>query len=199
MGLQFGTWSGQCLEHLVEDVLTTSLGLHQCLLQNLVAESIALDVHLGSGQALGSTCGLEVHVAQVVLVAEDVREHGILVFTGVLDKTHGNTADGSLEGHTSVHQREAACANGGHRAGTIRLQNVTYHADGVGIVLGNLTLQTAPSEMAVTNLTTTYTALSLGLTCGEGGEVVVKEETHVALVEYIVHQFLIQFGTQCGG
>ena len=180
-------------------MLTSGLGLHEGLLENLVRQTVTLDVHLGSGKSLGSTRGLEVHVTQVVLVAEDVREDGILVLAGVLDETHGNAADGSCDGYTGIHQGQTACTGGSHGAGTVGLQDVRYDTDGVGIVGGNLTLQTAPCQMAVSNLTTAYAALCLGLAGGEGREVVVKQETLVFAYENVVNQFLVQFGTQRTG
>lgn len=105
-------------------MLTTGLGLHERLLQNIERQTVALDIHLGSGQTVLRTGGLEVHIAQVVLIAENVGEHGILVFAGVLDETHGNTRDGLLDGHTGIHQGQRTGANGCHRRRTVRLQNL---------------------------------------------------------------------------
>ncbi len=51
--------------------------------EHLVAESVALDVHLGGGDALGGSGYLEVHVAEVVLIAEDVGEYGIFHVVGI--------------------------------------------------------------------------------------------------------------------
>ena len=96
-------------------MLATSLGLHQSLLQNLEAQSVALNIHLGGGQAVLGTGGLEVHVAQVVLVAEDIAQDGILVLSGVLDKTHGNTRNGLLHRHAGIHKSQGTCAYGSHR------------------------------------------------------------------------------------
>jgi hypothetical protein len=53
--------------------------------------------------------------------------------------------------------------------------------------------------VSVTNLTTTYATLSLSLTRTEWGEVIVKEEALIALVEHIVNHLLIEFGTQRTG
>ena len=50
--------------------------------------------------------------------------------------------------------------------------------------------------MAVTNLTTSYAALSLSLTGAEGREVVVEKELHIALVEYVVDKFLVEFRSE---
>ena len=51
----------------------------------------------------------------------------------------------------------------------------------------------------MTDFTTADATLCLGLTGREGREVVVKEETHVALVQHVVYHLLIKFGTQGGG
>ena len=51
--------------------------------------------------------------------------------------------------------------------------------------------------MAVTNLTTTYATLCLGLTRAEGREVVVQQELHEAAVENIVNQLLVELRAEC--
>ena len=95
-------------------MLTSLLGLCECLLENLVRKTVALDIHLSGSQTLGGTRGLEVHVAEVVLIAEDIREHSILLFARILDQTHGDTAHGSLDGHTGIHQCKRTGTNGSH-------------------------------------------------------------------------------------
>ena len=117
--LQFRTRLSNSVGDAVQNVLTTGFGLHQGLLQNIERQTVTLDIHLGSSQTILRTSGLEVHIAQVVLIAEDIGEHGILVFTGVLDETHGDSADGLLDGHTGIHQCEGTSADGSHRAGTV--------------------------------------------------------------------------------
>ena len=51
----------------------------------------------------------------------------------------------------------------------------------------------------MSDFATSDAALGLGLTGGEGREVVVEEELHVALVEDIVHHLLVEFGAESGG
>ena len=51
----------------------------------------------------------------------------------------------------------------------------------------------------MTNLTTTYATLCLCLTRTERGEVIVKEKTLIALVEYVVDELLVELGTQSYG
>ena len=124
---------------------------------------------------------LEVHVAQVVFVTEDVGEDGIFVFTCVLDKTHGDTRYGVLDLHTGIHQGQRAGAYGSHGGRTVGFEDIgndTYH---VRIVCGNLSLQCAPCQVAVTDFTTAYTALCLSFARRERGEVVVQQEALLAV------------------
>ena len=53
--------------------------------------------------------------------------------------------------------------------------------------------------MAVTDLTTTYATLSLGLTCTERGEVIVQQEFHIAMLQHIVNKLLVEFCTESTG
>ena len=65
------------LHHLTEDAGSALLGLEQaCLL--LKGQAFDLDVHLAGGDALGGAGHLEVHVAEVVLVTEDVAQDSVL-------------------------------------------------------------------------------------------------------------------------
>ena len=50
--------------------------------------------------------------------------------------------------------------------------------------------------MTVTDLTTTDATLSLSLSRTERWEVIMQQETLVALVEHVIHEFLIELGTQ---
>ena len=100
-------------------MLTTGLGLHEGFLEDLKRQTVALDIHLGGCQTVLRTGGLEVHIAQVVLIAEDIAQHSILLFSRVLDQTHGNTRDGLLHGHTSVHQGEGTGTDSSHRRRTV--------------------------------------------------------------------------------
>ncbi len=75
----------------LQDVLTTSLGLHKSFLKNIKRQTVALNIHLGSSQTILCTSGLEVHITQVVLITEDIAQYCILIFAWILDQTHSNT------------------------------------------------------------------------------------------------------------
>ena len=111
---QLGTWLSDSISDALQDMLTTSLSLHQCLLQNVERQTVALDIHLGSGQTILCTSGLEVHITQVVLVAKDIAQHSILVLTWVLNQTHGDTRYRFLHRNTSVHQSQRTGADSSH-------------------------------------------------------------------------------------
>ena len=75
-------------EHGLADVVTSLAGLFQGLAQLVEAQSFDFDVHLACCDAVGGAGHLEVHVSEVVLVAEDVREDGVLPRVEVGDQTH---------------------------------------------------------------------------------------------------------------
>ena len=99
----------------VEDVEAAFLSLVQCLLENLIRQTIALDIHLGSGDTVNGTRYLEVHITQVVLISQDVAQHGVLHITLVGDQTHSDTCNGLLELDTGIKQCHATSADGCHR------------------------------------------------------------------------------------
>ena len=112
--LELGTWLGDGVGDALQDVLTTSLCLHEGFLEDVERQTIALDIHLGGCQTVLGTGGLEVHIAQVVLVAEDIGENSILVLARVLDKTHSNTADGLLHRNTGIHECQRTGTDSSH-------------------------------------------------------------------------------------
>ena len=69
---ELGAGIGQRLGHFAEDVDTPVLGLAERDLHDLLGDALDLDVHLQRGDALVGAGHLEVHVAEMILVAEDV-------------------------------------------------------------------------------------------------------------------------------
>ena len=68
--------AGQRLGHLAEDMAAAVARLVQRDPHDLLGDRGDLDVHLQRGDALLGAGDLEVHVAEMVLVAEDVGQHG---------------------------------------------------------------------------------------------------------------------------
>ena len=90
------------------------MSLLKSLCEHFVGQTVHLDVHLGRGDTVLGTCNLEVHVTEVVLVAEDVGEDGVaavrILFIG--DQTHCDTGYRLADLYACVHESEAAAADG---------------------------------------------------------------------------------------
>ena len=162
--LQISTRFRHALKDLTEDIHACLVCLCERVLQNLITQTIYLDIHLARCQTVFGTRGLEVHIAEVVLVTENITQDSVVLTLVLRDKTHSDTAHRFLHRNTCIHQRQRAGTNGCHRARTIRLQNITYYTYGIRKIFRNHVLQRAASQVTVTNLTTAYATSSLSLT-----------------------------------
>ena len=81
--------------HAAEDVLTAVVSLSERSLHDFGG-----DVHLERRDAVFGAGYLEVHVAKVIFVAEDVGEHGEAVT--FLDEAHGHTGNVVLKRHAGI-------------------------------------------------------------------------------------------------
>src|SRR5688572_4840766 len=125
--------AGHGLLHYAQDVHAAFLGLVKRDLHDLARDALDLDVHLQRGDAALGTGDLEVHVAEVILVTEDVGQHREA--PAVLDESHRDARDVALERHARVHQREATAANARHRGRAVRLGDLGYDAQRVAELL----------------------------------------------------------------
>ena len=190
-------WGRDSFVDELEDVQASFLSLAESLFEDFVWQTVALDVHLGSGDTVSGTSHLEVHIAQVVFVAKNIAEHCVLHVAFVGNQTHSDTSHRLLHLHASVEQSHAACANGSHRRRTVRFENVAHDTHGVGEVFWNHTLEGAVCQVAVTDFTTADAASGLGFASREAREVIVEEEAFVATVEHVVNEFFVELGAEC--
>ena len=95
---------------------------------------------------------LEVHVAEVILGAEDVGEDRVLL--AFLDQAHRDAGDGAANRNAGIEQRERATADRRHRRRAVRLENVGDDADRVRELLERAAarLQRALGQIAVSDL-----------------------------------------------
>jgi hypothetical protein len=191
IGLDAGGRLGDGAGNHVEDRVAGVAGLLQRLGEHLGGDAVDLGVELQGGDELAGPGHLEVHVTEGVLGTEDVGEGGVATF-GV-DEAHGDAADGGLDRHAGVHQRERRAADRGHRGRAVGGEHVGDDAKGVGELLlgGHHREQRALGEQAVADLAALGSAHEARLAGGEGREVVVVD---VALgvvdadrVEQLVH------------
>ena len=92
-------------------------GLSQRLIHDLASNPLDLDIHLQRGDATVGAGNLEVHVTEVIFIAQDVGEYCKVI--AFLDETHRNTGNRRLDWHTRIHQCEAGAAHRGHRARSV--------------------------------------------------------------------------------
>ena len=82
---------GDDLVHLAQNVQPRGERLLQRGFHDLLGDAVDLDVHLQRGDAVAGARNLEVHVAEMILVAKYVGEHRKTV--SVLHQSHGNARD----------------------------------------------------------------------------------------------------------
>ncbi|EKD34802.1 MAG: hypothetical protein ACD_75C02179G0001 [uncultured bacterium] len=108
-----GTGNSNTLLHFRQDVHPAFLGLGKSLAHDLPVNAGDLDVHLQRGDAGTCTYHLEVHIAEMIFVTEDVGENDHLF--PFLDQSHGNTGNRALQRHPGIHHGHAPAAYRGHR------------------------------------------------------------------------------------
>ena len=101
---ELGACAGKTLGHFAQDVQTAIFCLMQGNLHDLLGDTGDLDVHLQRGDAIFRACHLEIHVAEVILVAKNVGKHRIAL--AFKDEAHRDTGDWALQWHASIHQSE---------------------------------------------------------------------------------------------
>ena len=192
-----GAGRGDRLLHDAEDMEPAALGLGQGLLEDLRGDAGDLDVHLEAGDAPRRAGHLEVHVAEMVLVAEDVGEDGVALALG--DEAHRDAGDGHLEGHARLEEREGPGADRGHGRGAVGLEDLGDDADGIGegFLGGQDLLDRAAGEVAVADLAPAR-AEPAYLADREGREVVVEHEAVAPVALDIVEDLLVEDRAQRG-
>ena len=98
--------------HLAEDVQPAVARLIERRLHDLGRDTGDLDVHLERSHALGRTGNLEVHVAEMILVADDVRQNRDAI--RFLDEAHGDASNRRFQRNACVHHRQRSAADACH-------------------------------------------------------------------------------------
>src|SRR5690554_687503 len=198
VGGQFLARGRQHLVHLTEDIQTSIVSLVQSQFHDLFGDALDLDVHLQRGNTLLGTGNLEVHVAQVIFVTQDVGQDGKLV--AFLDQTHGDTGNRRLQRHTGIHQRQGRTTDRSHGAGTVGFSDFRDHTDAVGelIHIGHDRLDTTAGQTTVADFTAAGATHATTLTYRIGREVVVEHEGVFLLAFQGIQQLRVTGGTQRG-
>ena len=187
---------GQRIGHLAEDVQAAVLGLAERDLHDLLGDAVDLDVHLQGGDAADRAGDLEVHVAEVIFVTQDVGEHReALAF---LDQAHGDAGDRLAERNAGIHQRQRGAADGRHRGRAVGLGDLGDDAQRVGEGFGRRQHRAdgAPGELAVADFAAAGRTHAAGLTDRIGREVVVEKELLLVHAGQAVDILLVLAGAE---
>src|SRR5262249_11006871 len=149
---------------------------------DFLVDAVDLEVELNAGDAPDRAGDLEVHVAEVVLIAHDVGQQDEAVF--LLDQADGDACHRIADRHAGVHERQSAAADAGHAAGTVGFKNIGDNSDRVRELVGtgDDRLETALSQGAVADLAPPGAADRTALADAEGRKIVVQHEFLAVLV-----------------
>src|ERR1051326_1558059 len=197
-----GELGARALDRLLHDLQDLQARLPRLVerhLHDALVDRLDLEVHLQGGDALVGPRDLEVHVAEVVLVAEDVGEHGEAV--AFLDEAHGDAGDVRLDGRPGIHEGEAAATHRSHRRGAVRLGNLGHHADRITelFLRRQQAHQRALGEAAMADLAALGGAHASGLAGRVGRHVVVHHEALAVLPCQRVDDLLVAPGPEGDG
>src|SRR6267378_81810 len=172
---------GEHFVHLAQDVQAAVAGLTQRHLHDFARDAGDLDVHLQRGDTVLRAGHLEIHVAEMILVAQDIRQN--LESRALFHEAHRDAGHRRLDRHTGVHQREAGAAHGGHGTRSIRFENLRHDTDDVRKFLHSRHhgFDAALGQVAVADLAPFRRAHHAGLADAERGEIVVQHERLFAL------------------
>src|SRR5450631_539187 len=182
---------GQYLVHFIQDMQATALRLIQGNLHDLARDARDLDVHLQRGNAVFGTGHFEIHVAEMILIAQNIGEH--LKACAFLDQPHGHAGHRRLDGHACVHQCKTAAAHRGHRTRAIGLQDLRHDPNDIRKLLDTRhhRLHSALRKIPVSDLAPLRRTHHAGLADAERREVVVQHEGFFAFTGQAVDDLRI--------
>ena len=108
--------------HFTQDMNSGIVGLFECIFHDVLCYALDLYVHLQSGNALHSSCNFEIHVPQMIFIAQNISEDCVTI--SVFNETHGYTRNCFRNRYTRIHQRQRRSTNASHRTRAIALRNL---------------------------------------------------------------------------
>src|ERR1017187_4394065 len=175
---EFGAVGLDRFFHLIEDQAARFAGLLECLLRQLQAQTVQLEIGLEAGDALAGAGDLEIHVAEMIFGAKDVGEHGGLAGLLIHDEADGDARDGRFHRHASIQQGEGGTADARHRGRAVRFHDLRGNADGVREIhlVGDHRLDGTLGESAMSYFAATGPTGAAGFANAERREVVMKDK-----------------------
>ncbi len=105
---------GDGVVYYPENVHASVASLIEGFLKHFITQTIALDVHLGCCDTFIRARDLKVHIAEMILVTENVGQDGIFHVAGIRNKPHCHTGHRTLHLHAGIEQGKRAAAYRGH-------------------------------------------------------------------------------------
>ena len=197
-GRNFGTCFAHRTLHQAEDMQTGFTGLGQCNLHDFLGNALDLDVHLQCSDTVFSTGYLEVHIAEVIFITQDIGQNSET--TTVLDQAHGDTCHVILQWYTSVHHGQTAATDRSHRRRTVRFGNFRNHTHGVAEIFWcwQNRNQSALGQTTMAEFTALGTTHTTAFASGVRRHVVMEQEAVFVLTHQGVNDLLVTASTQRG-
>ena len=182
--------------HLVKDEEPALTSLFQSGAKDFFVDALNLDIHLDCGDTVFRAGNLEVHVAKEVFKSLNIAHDSDSAGFVVLDKSHCDTCDGSLNRYTCVFKSHRAAAYARHRSRAVAAQNVRYRTDCIREFefVGKDGFKRAFCKCAVSDFATSGRFCGFRFAGRIRGHVVVM---HISLVIVVVKTFeLLHFGNR---
>ncbi len=194
-----GARSAEHLVHFTKNMQAALARLRQRDAHDLGRDALDLDVHLERRNTLARSGDLEVHVTEVILVAEYVGQH--LETLPLEHQPHRHAGHRRLDRDAGIHQCQAGAAHAGHRTGTVRFENFRDDAYHVGKRrhVGHHGADAPARQIAVTDLAALGAPHHAGLTHREGRKIVVQHEALAPVALQGIDDLRIARGAQRGG
>ena len=147
-------WCVDSLFHHAQDVQTCTFSLVQRNLHDLFGDTFNFDIHLQRRDTVAGTRHFEVHIAEVIFVAQNVRQNNIVV--AFFHQAHCDTRNGGFDWHACIHQRQRGTAHGSHGRRTVGFGDFRHHTYGVRefVCFWHDCQHAALRQTTVTNFTT---------------------------------------------
>src|SRR6185437_8838044 len=171
-----GTRLADDLVHLTQDVQPALARLIERNAHDLRRDTLDLDVHLQSRDAGCGAGHLEIHVAQVILIPEDVGQH--LEAAAFEHQAHRHAGHRRLDGDARVHQRQRSAADARHGARAVGFEDLGHDANDIreSLHIRHHGFDATSREVAVADLAPLGRSHHAGLAYRERREVVMQHE-----------------------
>ena len=157
-----------------------------------------LDVHLKRGNPHFRPGYLEIHIAEVIFITQNIGQHGEA--TIFLDQTHRDTSAGALQRHAGIHHGKRGPANRRHGRRTIAFGDFGDNAHRVGefFFLRQQRMNGAPGKLAMAHFTPAGAAHAARFIHRIGREIIVQHEIFAVFTGQRINHLLILAGAECG-